>query len=79
MERENSTEEIFQIQKYDPVNLKLKQILTLGEKLALLKTRTFSFRFCKFFKNASGGCFFKISNLKTKILLSSENGVGVLI
>ena len=28
--------------------------------------------FWEFFKNTSGGCFFKISNLVTKILFSLE-------
>ena len=42
----------------------------------------FSFQFWEIFKNISGGCFFKISNLVTKTLFYSEkklkNNKGVL-
>lgn len=33
------------------------EIITLGEKWTLLKTRVFFFQFCTFFFNISGGCF----------------------
>ena len=65
MEKEESVEamwkQIFQIQKYDLESW--RKILTV------LKTRVFSFQFLEFFKNTSGGCFFKISNFVSKMPL----------
>ena len=81
MEWEKSAEamwkQIFQIQKYDLVNWKLKY--------QPYKHDWKHFQFWEFFKNTSGSCFFKISNFVMKILISSEktrkliNGGGVLI